>query len=347
MTVEAINSHRLDRYCDFAIALACLVFIAVVCLLASPGLISNDGGQYISTAEQILNGGGIRTTTVYYEVQSQFGMPAHQTMWPPGVPGLLALVVMLTGLSYVFAFTLMNALAHIASVIILYRTLNYFLSGNKPVAAFAAILYLLYVWALNTIVGGNTEPLFTFFLVAGSGALFRAARHPDNKLGWWLLASVCVGMSCTVRYQGVTFIGALAVIGLAELIRCQWAGAAWARVVALGAPATLIFGALIARNLALTGRMTGGPTNERGLTLEEYILQTQWSITEILGGGQGMLFWLAVLAFVVTAAFYLFFKVRLINLTQVMASEARFSAGHAVLDNPGLRFGRYRIGACH
>lgn len=323
--VETVVAERLDRYCDIAVVLACLLLVVGLCAIASPDFIGNDGAQYVSTAEQILNGGGIRTTTVYYEVQAQFGMPANQTMWPPGVPGLLALLVTITGLSEIVAFSLMNTLAHASSVFILYRLLGHFFSGNKPVAAFVACLYLLYVWALNTIVGGNAEPLFTFFLMAGAGALFRAAQNPANKVGWWLLASSCVGMACAMRYIGVAFIGALGFIGLAELIRSNWAGAAWARVVALGAPATLIFSALIVRNLSLTGRMTGGPTNERGLTLAEYLLQTQWSITEVLGGGNGLAFRLGVLAFVITAAVFVFLKLRKLDAARLMASPARFN----------------------
>ena len=302
-----------------------MIAVCALTALATPGLVTNDGAQYLSTAEQILSGGGIRTSTVYYEVQAQFGMPANQTMWPPGVPFMLALVVLLTGLSDVVAFSLMNALAHAGSVFILYRLMVHFLNQNQRVAAFVALLYLLYVWALNTVVGANAEPLFTFFLMAGAGALYRASRNPANRIGWWLLASTCVGLACAMRYIGVAFVGALGLIALWQLIRSRWALAAWGRAVALGAPAGVIFGALIARNLLLTGRMTGGPTNERGLTLAEYLLNTQWALTEVLGGGNGTFFWLAVLAFLLSGCLFVFLKLRGLQPQELAEDEARSS----------------------
>ena len=310
---------------DFFVALVCLLAVIGLCSLASPGLITNDGAQYISTAEQILSRGSINTTTVYYEAQAQFGMPAKQTVWPPGVPALLALFVFLTGLSDVSAFSLINAFAHAGTVFILFRLLSYFFSGNKAVAAFVATLYLLYVWALNTVVGGSAEPLFTFLLMAAAGALYRASRSPTNLVGWWLLASSFVGLACAMRYIGVAFIGALGIIALGELRRSNWAQAARVRAMALIGPASLIFGVLIVRNLVLTGRMTGGPTNERGLTAAEYLLHTQWSLTEVLGGGQGWLFRIGVLAFLVTAIGFVFVKMRTFSMSEVLASKERLS----------------------
>ena len=61
------------------ILLTCLI-AGLVVLTASPIHVSNDGAQYLSTIDQILAGNGLRTSTIYYDIQAQFGMPAYQTV---------------------------------------------------------------------------------------------------------------------------------------------------------------------------------------------------------------------------------------------------------------------------
>lgn len=67
------------------------MFVAVALIVvflmrsASTDYYSNDAAQYWSTISNLLQGRGLKTSAVYYEVQAVHGMPAHQTVWPPGL----------------------------------------------------------------------------------------------------------------------------------------------------------------------------------------------------------------------------------------------------------------------
>ena len=268
---------------------------------ASSAYVSNDGGQYLSTIAELLAGHGLRTSTVYYEVQAQFGMPAVQTVWPPGLPLLAAGVSQITGLGDVRAVAILNAAAHGATAVLLYRLCKRLLKGDSVTALLIGVCYLGYAVALMYTLAVLAEPLFTLCLVAAAACLMRAYDEAEDgaRLRWLLATSICVGLSCLFRYLGLAFILMLGLIALWDLVRSRVSRLALLSALALVAPASLMLGAQLVRNLLLTGRLTGGPSAARGLEFHEILVQSKWAVIGLLGGGQ---FWYGKLALLVFLA---------------------------------------------
>lgn len=266
-------------------------FVLVVCvglmtiLLAGPGYVANDGAQYLSTIEQILAGNGIRTSAIYYEVQAQFGMPALQTVWPPGLPLLAAGVSLLTGLSGLHAVALISAVAHCGTAIAIFWLCARLLAGDRVSAVIVAVAYVLYVPALTLTIEVLSEPLFIAGLVAGACLLHAGltSRTERERLALFAAASLCVGLACTFRYLGIAFVGALGLVGIWQIVRGRMSPASFKAGVALVVPAIVIVALLLGRNYAITGRLTGGPEGPRALEFGEIVLQSRWAIQVLLG----------------------------------------------------------------
>jgi len=120
---RAAGSDASSRWFD-GVALLTLFWVAavvgVLTLLASSDYFSNDAAQYWSVISNLLEGRGLKTSAVYYEVQAAHGMPAHQTVWPPGLPLLAAGLAWSTGMDGVHAIVILNALAHGATALLIY-----------------------------------------------------------------------------------------------------------------------------------------------------------------------------------------------------------------------------------
>ncbi len=283
----------------------------VTLFLAGPAYVANDGAQYLSTIEQILAGNGIRTSTIYYEVQAQFGMPALQTVWPPGLPLLAAGLSSLSGLSGLHAVGLLSAVAHCGTALLVFWLCSRLLDGDRVSAIIMAIAYVLYVPALSLTIEVLSEPLFIASLVAGASLLHagltrqseedraEGERAERDRLALFAAASLCVGLACTFRYLGVAFVGSLGLVAMLQVVRGRMSPASIKAGIALVAPAVLVVALLLGRNYVVTGRLTGGPEGPRALQFGEIYQQSKWAIQVLLGD---MRFWygkLLVLSLVV------------------------------------------------
>lgn len=282
------------------VGLFCIVFLPV---FSSPDHIWNDGAQYLSTTEQLLLGRGFRTTAVYYDIHAQSGMPAIQTVWPPGVPLVLATAVKLTGLSTVTAFAVVNAVAHALTALTMYVLLARMLNGAY-LAALISLGYLLHSQMLILMLAGASEPLFTLAIVSSAYFLYRSFETPAERIRWALAASAAIGAACSFRYSGIAFLLALGIVGALSILRERFSRAALGRGVALVLPAALMLAALLIRNLIMTGRLTGGPSSPRGLSIREILSQGYWAALEQLGGAQNVVTHLAAPAFLMALAVY-------------------------------------------
>lgn len=327
------DSARLDR----AVVLVAFVVALVLASLASDAYVSNDGAQYLSTIQELLAGNGLKTTAVYYEVQAQFGMPAQQTVWPPGLPLVAAAVAALTGLDDVHAVAILSAAAHVATAVLLYVLCKRLLKGDTLAALVIGFCYLAYAFALTFTVAVLSEPLFTLCLVASATCLHRAYTVPENeRVAWLLVASLLVGLSCLFRYLGLAFLLMLGVLALWDLVRSRLSRSALVAAVALVGPASLVLGALFTRNLMLTGRLTGGPTAARGLELSEILVQSKWALIGLVGGAPSWYAKLAVVAFVASFGVWLGAKIlrtswRTVTWTEGAQRLAAFTLGGTLL----------------
>jgi hypothetical protein len=160
-----------------------VIFVTVVSLLGKYFFLvqnSADNATYIATASAIRHW--------------NFGGLVVRQFW--GLPYIMSLVSLLTGVSDHAALLLVSSLASLVSVALAYR-----LWGGW-VASFFAILN--FDWIQRSFLGG-AEPLFVAFLLAA----FWAVRR-DN----WLLASFLASLSTIVRPMGLF---ALAAVGLSLL----------------------------------------------------------------------------------------------------------------------------------
>ena len=252
--------------------------------VSSVDFLSNDGAQYLSTVDQILAGHGVRTTTIYYDVQASNGIPALQTIWPPGLPALVALVAKTARLSSASAYGLVNAAAHGATVLLVYWILRRWLAITLAAAMACGLLFYSVNWQLA--LGGLSEPLFTFCAIIASASLVKAfeTNRPSH---WWLaVAGLATGATFLVRYVGIAFAGSLALVALFEWRRRTDKKAALVDVAMLLGPAALLISGLFLRNLMGIGRLTGAVSAARGPTVPELMFQTKWALVSLLGGGE-------------------------------------------------------------
>ncbi len=256
------DAHRRLSHLARPSNLAILAFAAIAALViwqySSIDVFGNDAAQYISVSDTFAATGRLATTTLYYELHHNLGMPAAQTVWPPGYPLLIGSLERLTGADSVELIRVVNAFAHLFSVILLYATLLR-LCERRAIAAFLAACYALHAYSLYLAATGLSEPLYTLLGLAVAFGLVRTFES-GIRPGWLLVAGSAAALACLVRYQALVCAVAL---GLAVLCVClnrrlgTRRALAWAALSV--APFLVTFALIVARNLAIANSVTGGP----------------------------------------------------------------------------------------
>jgi hypothetical protein len=269
--------------------LAATVIVAIGLLrLISTDYYSNDAAQYWSTINNLLQGRGVRTSAVYYEVQAATGMPALQTVWPPGLPLLAAFVSGVTGLGAERAVGVLNIGAHVLSSLLIYWMVAR-LRGSRGVALVLGLAHLLYPPILGHALAGVSEPLSLLATVAAAAAVTKAFEAGDDADARWLAAAaVAIGAGCWIRYQVVFQVVPLGLVCLATWWRRETRVGLAVRTAFVLSPAVLAFGALLVRNWIISGTATGANTAARGNTVAELAFQAKWALLSFLGGGAGL-----------------------------------------------------------
>ncbi len=249
----------------------------------------------------MLQGRGLKTSAVYYEVQAVHGMPAHQTVWPPGLALLAASLAWVTGLSPERALAVLNAVAHGTSSLLLYWIATQ-LRGSRLAAGCLALAYLLYAPSLVQALSGVSEPLSVLATVAAAACVTKAFAGEDAPdLRWLAGAAALIGLGSWVRYQVIFQVAPLGLICLIAL----WRREAWLRAGLMSslvvAPAVVAFFALLLRNWLLVGSATGANSAARGNSIAELAFQAKWAVLSYLGGGAGPLDRLAIVVLAVAA----------------------------------------------
>lgn len=243
----------------------------------SPDLLANDAAQYVSEARQILAGRGLATDIAYYDEHHRLGrFPVPQTVFPPGYPLAIAAVaamgVPVLPSAFVVAllsFNLCVALAWAAA-----RRA----SGSPALAALAGLVLAASVVGAIQVLVCNSEPLFVAATLAG---LVGLQRLPDGRR-WPLLAGLAAAAAVSVRYAGVFFLAALAVVMTARLFRQRTRRSLVELVLAL-APGALTVLALAARNVLLVGDPKGGNAFEISRSIAEVARLFVWGVRGLVG----------------------------------------------------------------
>lgn len=264
-----------------------LVALLVACLLWITGselTFQDDAAQYLSTAHHLLAGDGLRTSVMYYDSQLNQQAPAVQTVWPAGLPVLIAAVVWLTGLTLTQALLLITVSAHLGTAVMLMLAVR-LIGMNRWLMLACGLFWLVFVPSWLSVSRGLSDPLYQFCGVMSVVAVacyfepWLDARTPNRGRGgqgWLLLASLAVMLAISVRYQAISLLVPLFVamtIGRFS-IESGWRRAASGLLVSL-APLCLV-GLMFFRNFLVTDSLTGGAIAPRGQTLHEIAARIGW-----------------------------------------------------------------------
>lgn len=261
----------------FAVLLLTTALVLVA--LRDETFVTTDTAQYMGVARNLVDGKGITTSIIYYEEQYlQAGIPAQQTVWPPGFPALIALLVSLGVGAKLAAFVVAFA-AHLATPIALALLLRW--AGVRSVVSLLfAAAYLLFVLAASYVLACLSEPVFTAVSTLSFAFVLRYVARGGSA--WLAAGGVLAALAFIIRYPGVFYIAALGVVfGVRFLIRRD-ARSFGEGLLLLGAPLLTVV-AFFARNLSVTGHLSGGPAPEEPASLVQLVKNLYWSIGKIFG----------------------------------------------------------------
>ncbi len=215
--------------------------------------ITNDAIQYLSTAKNFLAGNGFSTDTLMYTPHFQGKFPAAQTVWPPGFPFAIALLIK-AGLDAQTAVLTLNYIAHALTALIMWLLLQKMGVGRLFATICALAFYCMSLpWAY--VSAGMTEPVFTALLL---GALLFAPNPKHSALTVWILCGLIIAAAIYVRFSTVFFAasagaGILLYLLLYERLKPAALIRPCARIALLASIPALAFGQLMYRTHTLIG----------------------------------------------------------------------------------------------
>jgi 4-amino-4-deoxy-L-arabinose transferase-like glycosyltransferase len=237
----------------FVFTLAFLALGAMLLLFYSTpqGLgLNDDSIAYIAGARSLLSGEGYREIWLVSQ-----GFVTH---FPPGFPGALAFLGLLTGIDPLRAARLLNGLLFGLNTSLM-GWLALRMTGSRVVAVLTALLFALTPSLLRIHSNAMSEPLYVFFTLAAFLLFDIYFQDRKGKRDWlWLVAAgSAIGLAYLTRYAAL----ALLVTGIVTLVVLQ---NSWSRRLANA-------GILIAGFLpwmagwAIRNRVVGGSLTNRAL----------------------------------------------------------------------------------
>lgn len=182
------------------LALVGVVANLIAFFMWDSSFITNDGVQYLSTAENWLKGNGFSTNALMYNPHFQGELPGPQTVWPPGYPLILALLGMF-GLKLTTVGLVLNLVAHACASVLLVLILKRMrITTNYAVICMVLFYGMTIPW--NFARGLITEPVFTCFIFA---AILFLPVPGRSKLSTWALCGVLVACCIYIRYSAVIY----------------------------------------------------------------------------------------------------------------------------------------------
>lgn len=251
--------QRISRGRAAATVLVGCVFAAILGGVSFDGeRLTNDAAQYLSVADNLLAGRGLATSIIYYEEHYVAGtVPAPQTVFPPGYPVAIALVAA-TGVDPATAAFLIDLLSWGVSIWLVFSIV--LARGQGPAwalgcAAAFACLALPWVYTHEML----SEPPFIALTLAATRCLVDSQERTSYRLS--LLVGVATAAAVTVRYAGIFFAAAVAVVFAVELVRRR-SRRTLIHGVAFALPVVATTLTLFWRNARLVGDFRGGNAHE-------------------------------------------------------------------------------------
>jgi hypothetical protein len=291
MSSRAIAAHR-SRATGVrraAPVVACALVCGILILVrAQPGLmpfLTRDSFEYLSMARNALQGHLGYSSIIHFDAERSFGVvPAPVVTYPAGYPLLIALVSAL-GVPVDTAAVLVGLVSTVACIPILA-----WLADRLGISSGVKAL-LLGAFAINALVtkygaSAMSEALFTLLVLAGAALLVKASL--DSGRGWsaaWLAAGLAFGAASFVRYAGLFFVAALALLMARHLLARRGPLArGYASALVVAGAAALVESA---RSLLLVGNLQGGAETVVHRALVPVLAETAQAINAAFVYGPG------------------------------------------------------------
>ena len=265
------------------------VFVAFLLLRLQAGIaltLGQDSFQYLSAAQNALDGHFGYTSLVHFDAERSFGViPAPMVTFPPGYPFAIALVS-LSGLSLSSAGLLISLISMTTCVPLLAWVSNGLglsrVVGNAAIAGFVTNAAVI---AVASNVG--SDALFTALTLLGIGLLLLARRNAGKGSTWgWVAAGVAFALAYVVRYAALFFIVGLALVVARHLFLSNRV-LAKRHAIALTVAGVAALGG-IARNVVLVGNWRGGNEKVVSNPISSVLMETVRGANRLLlGPGSG------------------------------------------------------------
>jgi hypothetical protein len=225
-------------------------------------ILGYDSFQYMSVAENLAAGNGIRTSIAHFEPERSHGvLPAPMTWFPAGYPALMT-VLALVGISPMWAGFLVSGTAFCALV-----ATTAWLCSWYGLSAAAARLTLFCLIANSMAITFSaavlSESTFTALSVGSLAMLLAASSeggtaHDGSGLALWALSGLATGLSCWIRYTGLFLFAGVGLYLSLEILRDRRRDLRGPLLAVAAAGA--LTAALLLRNVYLVGTWRGGNT---------------------------------------------------------------------------------------
>lgn len=235
----------------------CLITILGLVWNYDPSLINPDAIEQTSVALNLLNGNGIRTSIVYYDYHYLTGqIPATETIFPPGYAVLLAFV-MTVGVPQQYAGVVIASISLLLSAFVLADLLKR-QGCTAPVSAGITLIWLFTSLNWQVAIAGLTEPTFVLFTLLSVRAVHIGLIDDQRRFLWIFWSGVWAAAAFLVRYAGVVFIACIGAYLLFYSILDRNRKRSIVSLIAFAIMPAVVVALTFARNLLLTGDLTGG-----------------------------------------------------------------------------------------
>jgi hypothetical protein len=223
-----------------------------------------DSVQYLSGAENLLQGRIGYTTLVYYDAERSIGVvPAPMVTFPMGYSAAIALIAIF-GVPLTTAGFLVSATATLSMIPLLaWATRIVGLPRYAGNFALAALVFNEATLDYGTKV--MSEALFGAVSMLGVALLLRARRcTSESRVLPWIVAGLAFGVGYHVRYAGLFFIASLLIVSAANVAKRRL-DLALGHLIAFAVSAAIALVAVV-RNFVLVSHWRGD--NRQGVEFE-------------------------------------------------------------------------------
>jgi len=232
-------------------AIAGLIGVILIYLYSRHGGIglSPDSIVYISTARSVVQGGG------FYEFE---GIPV--TDFPIGYPAFLSIILFISRVDLVQSGHIINMFLYFCLIYLSGGIINHISTKNKWVK-----IPFLFLIVFSPALLGVYTMLWSETLFLVMTLVFFVALHQYGKnktINTLVVVAIIAGLSCIVRYAGVTLVGAGGLIILLD--RKLEIGKKIGHLLLFGTIGISFLLANIIRNILVTGMLMGD--REKSLT---------------------------------------------------------------------------------